>query len=94
MTTKRSYRVIKQETRHILNRNARRNRLIHAVSAIQEANGALSISQAARRFDVLKSTLAARLQGRPDQKSYDCSKQRLTSEEEASIEVWVLQLQA
>lgn len=87
-----TYRVSKHKTRTI--RNARRERLLGAVAAIQEANGALSISQAARRFVVPKSTLAARLRGQRDQESYGCSKQKLTPEEETSLEAWVLQLQA
>lgn len=75
--------------------------LSNAVAAIQEAKRALSISQAAIQFGVSKSTLSARLRGRRNQVSYGrnqvsygCSKQKLTQEEKASIETWVLQLQA
>ena len=75
-------------------RNAQQERLSNAVLAIQEANGTLSLSQAARRFDVPKSTLSTRLHGVTDQASYSRSRQKLTPEEENALQDWVLQLQA
>lgn len=60
---------------------------------VKETNGALSITQAARRYDVSKTTLYNRLQGRRDQVLYARSRQRLTFEEEVSLEKWILQLQ-
>ena len=60
----------------------------------QEACEALSLSQAARQFDVPKSTLRTRLQNVQDQALFDCSLQKLTPEEEFFLVHWVLQLQA
>ena len=71
-----------------------RERLLQAVTDVKEAIGAFSITQAAKRYDVLKTTLYNRLQGRRDQVSYIRSKQKLTLKEKASLEKWVLQLQA
>lgn len=38
-------------------KRARKERMLGAVAAIREANGALSLSQAARQYDFSKSTL-------------------------------------
>ena len=75
-------------------KNAKRECLANAVLAIQEANGTLSLSQAARRFDVSKTTFRARLQGVTNQATYWSSQQKLTTEEEGFLKSWVLQLQA
>lgn len=90
---KQTNKVLKRST-HTTDRTAQQERLSNAVLAIQEASGALSLSQAARRFDVPKSTLRTRLQGVRDQASYGRSRQKLTPEEECSLVHWVLQLQA
>ena len=75
-------------------RDARRERVSVAVAAVQGAKGTLSISQAAKRYDVPKMTLSDRLRGRQDPVSYGKSRQRLSTEEEDCLENWVLQLQA
>lgn len=69
-----------------------RERLKTAVKAYEEAEGSLSITQAAKLYVVSKTTLYHRLQGCRDQLSYGVSKQRLTPEEEESIQSWVLEI--
>lgn len=71
-----------------------RELLKDAVNAYEEAEGWLSISQAAKLYVVSKTALYHRLQGRRDQLSYAVSKQRLTPEEEESIQSWVLEIQS
>ena len=51
-------------------RNAQQEQLANAVLVIQGANGTLSLSQAAKRFDVPKSTFGTRLPGVTDQATY------------------------
>lgn len=48
------------------------------MAAVQKADGTLSISQAAKLFDVSKSTLSDKLQSCRDQVLYGHTKQRLT----------------
>ena len=74
--------------------NAQREYLLVAVAIIQEAKRALLIFQVAMHYNVSKMTLSDWLQGSHDKVSYGHSKQKLTTEEEASLESWVLQLQA
>ena len=59
-----------------------------------EADGALSITKAASRYAVSKSTLHARIQGRQPRFKSDQFKQLLTPEEEDAFKNWVLQLYA
>lgn len=66
-------------------------RLQQAIQAYEEAEGGLSLTQAAWLHAV---TLYNGINGRRDQVSYITSKQRLTPEEEASRQNWVLQLQS
>ena len=51
-----------------------RERLKDAVKAYEEAEGSLSITQAARLYVVSKTTLYHRIYGRQDQLSYAVSK--------------------
>ena len=71
-----------------------RERLKEAVQVYEEAEGSLSISEAARLYAVSKTTLYHRIKGRQDQLSYAVSKQRLTPEEEESIQNWRLEIQS
>ncbi len=59
-----------------------------------QAEGSLSITQAARLHVVSKTTLYRRINGRRDQVSYGITKQRLTPEGEDSIKSWVFEIQA
>ena len=74
--------------------NKARERLNNAVKAYDQAEGSLSITQAARLYMVLKATLYRRINGRRSQALYGISKQRLTPEEEESIKSWVLEIQS
>ena len=60
--TRQTNKILKRPA-HVTVKNAWRKRLTNAVLAIQEANGALLLLQAAKRFDVPKSTLSTRLHG-------------------------------
>lgn len=61
MTWKQTSKILKQSTHCTTVRNAQQDRLSNAVLAIQKANGMLSLSQAAKHFDVSKSTLSSKL---------------------------------
>ena len=91
--TRQTNKVLKHPA-HVTVKNAQKKHLANAVYAIQKANRALSLSQAAKRFDVPKSPLSTRLHGVQDQILYGRSLQRLTSEEKNSLIGWILQLQA
>lgn len=65
-----------------------------AVQVYKEAEGSLTISKAARLYAVSKTTLYQRIKGRQDQLSYAVSKQRLTPQEEESIQNWILEIQS
>ena len=67
--------------------DAQREHILVAVTAIQEA---LSISQAAKRYNILKMLLSDWLWSRHDIVSYGHSQQRLSIEEKNSLEHWVL----
>ena len=67
-------------------------RLQSAFLAWKQADGALSITKAATRYAVSKSTLHARIQGRQPRFTSDQTKQLLTPEEEDALKNWVLQL--
>ena len=71
-----------------------KERLKEAVQVYEEAEGSLSISEAARLYAISKTTLYHRIKGRQDQLSYAVSKQRLTPEEEESIQNLVLEIQS
>ncbi len=75
-----------------ISRDEARDRLKEAVQAYEEGEGSLSISQAARLYAVSKTTLYNRVNRRRAQASYGVTKQRLTPEEEESIENWVLDI--
>ena len=79
---------------HTTSRNEARERLNDAIKAYEQAEGSLSITQAARLYVVSKATLYRRINGRRDQVSYGISKRRLTPEEEESIKSWVLEIQS
>ncbi len=64
------------------------------VQVYKKTNGFLSILKAARLYTVLKMTLYHKIKGRQDQPLYPVSKQRLTPEEEESIQKWVLEIQS
>ena len=65
-----------------------------AIQAYEQAEGSLSITQAARLHVVSKVTLYRWINGRRDQVSYGITKQRLTPEGEDSIKSWVFEIQA
>lgn len=75
-------------------RDEARERLKHAVESYEKAEGSLSITQAAKLYAVSKTTLYHRINGRREQSLYGDSRQRLTLEEEKSIENWVLLIQS
>lgn len=87
------FRVTKPGSRTI-SRDEARDRLKEAVQAYEEGEGSLSISQAVRLYGVSKTTLYNGIHGRRDQASYGVTKQRLTPEEEESIENWILDIQS
>ncbi len=93
MAQKSPYRVTKPGS-SITSRGANRDRLQRVVEAVTNAESLLSITHAAKLYDVSKTTLYQRVNGRQDQLSYGVSKQRLISEEEESLKNWVLLLQA
>ena len=93
MAHSQQFRVTKSGSRTTL-KDENRERLKDAVKAYEEAEGSLSITQAARLYVASKTTLYHRIHGRQDQLSYAVSKQRLTPEEENSIESWVLEIQS
>ena len=93
MAPSQQFRVSKSQLQATL-KDEVRQRLQQAVEAYEEAEGALSITQAACIYAVSKTTLYNRINGRRDQVSYIASKQRLTPEEEESLQTWVLQLQS
>ena len=70
-----------------------RERLNDGIKAYEQAEGSLSITQAARLYVVLKAILYRKINGRRDQVSYGIFKRRLTPEEE-SIKSWVLEIQS
>ena len=71
-----------------------RERLNHAIQAYEQAEGSLSITQAAKLCAVSKATLYCRINGRCDQASYGISQRKLTLEAEKSIKSWVLEIQS
>ena len=71
-----------------------RERLNHAIQAYEQAEGSLSITQAAKLCAVSKATLYCRINGRCDQVSYGISQRKLTLEAEKSIKSWVLEIQS
>ena len=68
--------------------------LQQAFQAYEEAEGGLSITQAASLHTVSKTMLCHRINGRRDQVLYITSKQRLTPKEEEHRQNWMLQLQS
>ena len=93
MAHSQQFRVVKSGLQ-TTSKEENRERWKDAVKAYEEAERSLSISQAAKLYVVSKTTLYHRLQGRRDQLSYAVSKQRLTPEEEESIQIWVLEIQS
>ena len=61
-------------------RDAKRKCLFATTSAVQGAKKALSISQAAKHYNIPKSTLFNQLQGKQDQVLYIRSRQKLSTE--------------
>ena len=93
MAQSQQFRVVKSGS-WTTSKDENRECLTNAVKAYEEAEGSLPIIQAAKLYVVSKTTLYHRLQGRRDQLSYGVSKQRLTPEEEESIQSWVLEIQS
>ena len=87
------FRVTKPGSR-ITSKDEARKRLNDAVKAYEDAEGSLSITQAAYVYAVSKATLYRRINSCRNQGSYGISKQRLTPEEEESIKNWVLEIQS
>ncbi len=79
---------------HTTSRNEDREHLNDAIKAYEQAEGSLSITQAARLYMVSKATLYRRINDRHDQVSYRISKRRLTPEEKESIKSWELEIQS
>ena len=77
MASSQRFRVTKSGLYTTLKDEARQ-RLQQAVQAYEEAEGGLSITQAAWLHAVSKTMLYNRINGRRDQVSYITSKQRLT----------------
>ena len=93
MAPQRQFRVSKPGSR-INSRDETRERLNHAIQLYEQAEGSLSITQAAKLCAVSKATLYRRINGRRDQVSYGISQRKLTPEEEDSIKGWVLEIQS
>ncbi len=87
------FRITKPESR-TSSREEARDCSKEAVQAYEDREVLLSILQAARLYVVSKTTLYNRIHGRRGQASYGVTKQRLTPEEEESIESWVLDIQS
>ena len=87
------FRITKPRSR-TTSREETRERLNDAIKAYDQAEGSLSITQAARLYVVSKATFYRRINGSRDQVSYRILKQRLTPEEEESIKSWVLEIQS
>ena len=77
MAPSQQFRVSKSRLQDTLKDEARQ-RLQRAVQAYEEAEGALSITQAAWLHALSKTTLFNRINGRREQVSYITLKQRLT----------------
>ena len=77
---------------HTYSKDEVRERLKEYVQVYEEAEGSLSILEAARLYAVSKTTLYHRIKARQDQLSYTVSKQRLTPEEEESVLNWLLEI--
>ncbi len=73
-------------------REEARERLNDAIKAYEQAEGSLSITQAAKLYVVSKATLYRRINGRRDQVSCEIVKRRMTPEEEEFIKSWVLEI--
>ena len=93
MAPNRQFRVTKPGSR-ITSKDETRERLNHAIQVYKQAEGSLSITQAAKERAVLKATLYRRINGHCDQIWYGISQQKLTLEEEESIKSWVLEIQS
>ena len=65
-----------------------------AVSAWKNANGTLSMREAARQHGISKSTLDYRIRGHMTATARNQKQQRLTPEEESALVNWILSLQA
>ncbi len=87
------FRVTKPGSR-ITSKDEARKRLNDEVKAYEDAEGSLSIMQAAYVYAVSKATLYHKINSCRDQVLYGISKQRLTPEEEESIKNWVLRIQS
>ncbi len=87
------FRVTKPRS-HTNSRNEFGERLNDSIKAYEQAEGSLSITQAARLYVISKATLYRRINGRHDQVFYRISKWRLTPGEEESIKNWVLEIQS
>ncbi len=93
MTSKRQFRVTKPGSR-ITSKDETRECLNHTIHLYEQAEGSLSITQAAKLYAVLKATLYRKINGRCDQVSYSISQRKLIPEEEEFIKSWVLEIQA
>ena len=93
MVPTRQFRVTKPGS-YITSKDETRKRLNHAIQLYEQAEGSLSITQAAKLCAVSKATLYRRINGCRDQVSYGISQRKLTPEEEESIKSWVLEIQS
>ncbi len=93
MASKRQFCVTKPRSR-ITSKDETRERLNYTIHLYKQAEGSLSITQAAKLCVVSKATLYRRINGLRDQISYGISQQKLTPEEEESIKSWVLEIQS
>ena len=79
---------------YINSRDKTRKRLNHVIQLYKQVEKSLSITQAAKLYVILKAILYYRINSRRDQVLYGISQQKLTSEEEDSIQGWVLEIQS
>ena len=67
----------------------REGRLLLAVNVIKKGQ-LTKIREAARLYDVHKSTLRARLRGRPDRNTIRANNIKLSETEEESLKEWII----
>ena len=69
-------------------------RIEKAILALKKSDGALSLTKVSKLYDVSKTTLFSRLNGRQNWERYYASKQLLNAEEETVLKHTLLQHQA
>ena len=93
MTPSQQFQVSKLQLQATL-KDETRQYLQQAVETYEEAEGALSITQAVGIYKVSKITLYNKINSHRNQVLYITSKQRLTPEKKESFQTWVLKLQS